>query len=280
MADAVDAYLLLGAAARLFEKPGSELTAEERQQTVALAEKEQLMQQKILGSEEAAGISVSDEEVATARAEIAGRYPSHGDYLEALARNGMNETSLSASLVNTLRVGKVMQQVAAAVSVGDEEVKDYYHANTAKFERPELREARHILITINSRYPENRRKAVKQRLQKIAAELSEKPEAFADLAMRHSECPTALEGGSLGKVPAGKLYAALDAVLSGMAEGETSGMIESPMGMHLLRCDRIHAAGIAPLEEAAPIIRAHLLKSRISKAQKQWIRSLFDGEAL
>ena len=279
MADTVDAYLLLNASAQLFAKPTSELTDEERQQAIELAAKEQLMQQKILESVEAAGVPIDEAELERAKEEVAGRFPTAEEFIEDLEKNGLSEASLTEALGNALRVEKVMQKVAAAASVSDEEVAAFYNANTEKFDRPELREARHILITINPQYPENRRKVVKERLKKIAAELAEHPESFADLAMRHSECPTALDGGFLGKLPQGKLYAELDEVLFTMAEGEISGMIESPMGMHLLRCDHIHAAGIAPLEEAAPTIREHLLKPRISMAQKQWIKSLFAAEA-
>ena len=280
MVDTVDAYLLLNAAAQLFEKPTSELTDEERQQAIELAGKEQLMQQKILESVEAAAVPVDAAELTKAKEEIAARFPTAEEFIEDLERNGLSEESLTESLGHALRVEKVMEKVASTVSVSDEEITAFYHENREKFDRPELREARHILITINPQYVENSRKAVNARMKKLSAELSKKPDTFADLAMRHSECPTALEGGLLGKLPQGKLYAELDEVLFTMAEGEISGMIESPMGMHILRCDHIHAAGIAPLEEAAPMIREHLLKPRISMAQKQWIKSLFAAEAV
>ena len=40
---------------------------------------------------------------------------------------------------------------------------------------------------------------------------------FADLASRHSECPTALEGGRLGEVVPGQLFPSLDAALFALA---------------------------------------------------------------
>ncbi|HKI62611.1 MAG TPA: nitrogen fixation protein NifM [Mariprofundaceae bacterium] len=279
MIDAVDAYLLLNAAAQLFEKAPSDLNETEWKEAVALAEKESLLQQKILDSEQAVNVAVSEDEIANARAELEGRYPSRREFLEDIARNGMNESTLSDSLANSLKVEKTMHMVAEAVSVSDAEVESFYSENTSKFEHPELREARHILITINNEYPENRKKAVRARLKKVLEKLHDKPDAFAELAMRHSECPTALEGGVLGKLPEGKLYPELDRQLFKMAEGEVSDLVESPMGLHILRCDRIHPAGLAPLQEVDQLIREHLLKPRISKVQKQWIRGLFAGEA-
>jgi len=278
MVEAVDPYLLLNAAAQLFGKAPSELDEAQWQEAVALAGKESLLQARILESREADGSGVTQEELDEALAGLRAAYDSHTAFLEDLLKNGMNESTLTSAGEEKLRVEKIMQVVAEAVTVSDADVEAFYLANPDKFTHDELREARHILITINTQFPENRRKAVRARLKKIAGELQGRPGSFADLALKHSECPTALEGGVLGKLPQGKLYAELDRMLFAMGEGEDSAIIESPIGMHILRCERIHPAGIVPLKEAADSIRDHLLQSRRSSAQKQWIRSLFASE--
>lgn len=275
MVEAVDPYLLLNAAVQLFGKASSELDKAQWDEAVALASRESLLQARILESQEAEGIGVRQEELDEALTGLKASYDSHAAFLEDLAANGMNESTLARAVEEKLRVEKIMQKVAEAVTVSDADIEAFYQANPDKFTHNELREAGHILITINNQYPENRRKVARARLKKIAAELEENPESFAGLALKHSECPTALEGGVLGKLPQGKLYAELDCMLFAMGEGELSGIIESPMGMHLLRCGRIHPAGVAPLEEAADSIREHLLQSRRSSAQKQWIKRLF-----
>jgi len=277
MVEAVDPYLLLNAAAQLFEKAPADLDEGQWRQAVELAERESLLQQKILASDEAAGIDITDEELTAAMASVEERYPGRREFLEDLARNGMNEQTLAASLTASLKMEKCLAQVAATVTVSDAEVERFYRENLEKFERPELREARHILITINDEFEENRPKAVKARIKKIADELKESPESFADLAMRHSECPTALEGGYLGKLPEGKLYPALDAALFEMSEGEIRSPLQSPMGLHILRCEKIHEAGTAPFDEAQESIRGYLLAPHVLAAQKQWIRGLFSG---
>jgi len=277
MVEAVDPYLLLNAAVQLFQKAPADLEESQWQQAVELAEKESLLQQKILASEEAAGIDIGDEELTAALASVEERYPGRREFLEDLARNGMNEQTLAESLKASLKVEKSMEKVASVITVGDDEVEAFYREHPEKFEHPELREARHILITINDEFKENRPKAVKARIQKIADELKDNPDAFDDLAMRHSECPTALEGGYLGKLPEGKLYPALDKALFEMAEGEIRSPLKSPIGLHILRCEKIHAAGTAPLAEAENSIRDYLLAPRQRAAQKQWIRGLFSG---
>lgn len=279
MVEVTDAYLVLNAAVQLFGKGPAALDEEQRRQAEALAAKEGTMQARILASDEAAMVSVSEEEIEAARADIEKRYDSHADFLAELMRNGLNERSLTSSLANSLKVEKVLEQVAATVELTDAEIAEAYEASKQHFEHPELREARHILITINNDYPENRRKAVKQRIQQLRQQLrqqlGEAPESFADLALRHSECPTAMEGGYLGKLPKGKLYNELDRMLFAMQPGEISELIESPMGMHILKCERIYPAGTMPLAEAAELIRERLLAARRTAVQKQWIKRLF-----
>ena len=71
------------------------------------------------------------------------------------------------------------------------EIGIYYHLHPEQFVKPEMREAWHILISINPDYPENTRETARTRLEEISAKLQKKPHKFADLALKHSECPTA-----------------------------------------------------------------------------------------
>lgn len=273
--ESVNPYLLLMAASRLFEKSPADLDETQWWKAAEQASKEQALHRRILDSDEAAAITVTPAELVEAKSEIEGRYPDHQSYLEDLARNNLNESTLTDALGDELKVEKTVSSVAdAAGSVGDEAVRAYYDEHLDKFTHTELRRARHIMITINNQYPENRRKAVAARMAKVEKELKKSPGKFADLAMRFSECPTALEGGQLGKLPQGKLYPELDEVLFAMAEGEISQPVESPMGLHILLCEKIFPAGTAPFEEAEAKIREHLEKLHRYDVQKAWIRKL------
>ena len=66
---------------------------------------------------------------------------------------------------------------------------------------------------------------------------------FAEAALRHSQCPIALEGGKLGIVKRAQLYAELEPAAFALAEGEISALLESPIGLHIVRCDEILSPG-------------------------------------
>ena len=111
-------------------------------------------------------------------------------------------------------------------------------------------------------------------MQDISVKLQKKPYKFADLALKHSECPTALQGGVLGIVPRGKLYPELDAVLFSLKVGAISDIVESEIGYHLLLCKQIQKAETLSLQKATPKIR-QLMNDRSRQAcQRAWLAGL------
>ncbi|MDD4930192.1 MAG: peptidylprolyl isomerase [Gallionella sp.] len=155
--------------------------------------------------------------------------------------------------------------------------KNYlYHPE--QFRRPETRLARHILLTINEDYAKNTRAVAQARIREIADRLAKDPPCFEEQALKHSECPTALQGGELGDLPRGKLYPELDEVLFNLPANSISAVVESIIGFHLLRCDAITEAVVLSLEQASPHIRTLLEQKHRSVCQKAWIKQLRDGQ--
>lgn len=143
-------------------------------------------------------------------------------------------------------------------TVSDTDAELFYRLNPERFARPERRTVRHILITYTT--PPERAAAVAL-LDDLAAQLRAGAD-FADLALRHSQCPTALQDGLVGSVPRGQLFPPLDAALFSMAAGEISAVVETEVGLHLLRCDAILPADTIPFEQVRARIVAALDKVR------------------
>ena len=101
---------------------------------------------------------------------------------------------------------------------------------------------------------------------------------FAEAALRHSQCPTALEGGKLGTVKRQQLYAELEPAAFALAAGEISAVLESPIGLHIIRCDEILPSGMLPFAEVRQRIIERLTDKRRSEAQKAWIKALPAGK--
>jgi parvulin-like peptidyl-prolyl isomerase len=90
--------------------------------------------------------------------------------------------------------------------------------------------------------------------------------------------PTALEGGKLGDLPRGKLFPELDKALFEMKAGEVSGVLESELGFHVLRCDAITEASVLGFAQAKPHIRKLLEQKRKRACQQAWVKQLLKGK--
>ena len=143
-----------------------------------------------------------------------------------------------------------------------------------RFVRPETRTLRHILVTINDTLPGSERSAALAKIETVRARLVKDPKRFAEQALKHSECPTAMNGGLLGTLPRGQLYAELEPVAFALAVGQLSDVVESPIGFHVLRCDAIVPQRLAALDDVRTRIHDHLAGQRKKICQKSWINGL------
>jgi nitrogen fixation protein NifM len=272
------AYLELKAAQNLYGKPPAALEADEHERVQRVAAKQYGLEARVLAAVEARDAVVPQATLAAALAEVKKRYADDADFHADLQHNGLDEARFTDALARELRVEAILEKVGTrAARVSDIDVELYYQYHPEQFRRAETRRARHILVTVNDDLPDNTRAAAQARIEAVAARLARDPQRFEEQAMKHSECPTALQGGLLGELPQGQLYPELDAALFRMHAGETSEILESPMGLHLLRCDAITPAAVLGPKEARGPIRTLLEQRRKRVCQQAWIKQLLDN---
>ena len=268
-------YLILRIALNTHQKNPMDLSAEQLKQVHHQAHHQLELETKILASQEATELIVPAQQLQAALAEIQARYDDEEEFIRDLAKNQLDIEGFQAALYRELRVTAILERVAArAEAISEGAVEHYYHTHEEKFHLPETRTVRHILITINDDYEENRRDAARERILHLSDRLKRQPELFAELAQRHSECATALQGGLLGRVQRGQLYAELDQVLFMMQEAQISQLVESELGFHLLFCEKIHFPAHIPLEAAYPKILELLQKHQRALSQRNWLAQL------
>jgi len=268
-------YLVLKLARELFQKSPNNLEPPERKRVDHVAARQSRIEQRILDTLEAAQVIIPASSLNTALTEIRARYASEEDYLTDLAHAGLHPASLKTAVQRDLKLNAVLERIAsqsAAVSATDVEI--FYLIHREKFRRAENRTLRHILVTIDEQVSGSERLMAYRKADGIRARLLKDPKAFSDLALRHSECPTALNGGLLGTVQRGTLYAELETAAFALKAGELSEIVESPLGFHLMQCVTIEAACILPLAAVQDQIATHLEESRRSACQKAWISGL------
>ncbi len=274
------AYLALKAAQKIYGKAPAALQPEESERVLTMAQKQHQLETRILATPEARDAIVPASTLELAMQEIRGRYQSEEEFIDDMARNSLDETGFASALEREMKVEAILEKVGTRTeSVSDMDVELYYQYHPEQFRRPETRLARHILITINDTIAENTREAAFKRISEIATRLAKEPQRFEEQALKHSECPTALDGGKLGDLPRGKLFPELDAALFGLKAGEVSGVLESELGFHVLRCDAVTEASVLGFAEAKQHIRKLLEQKRKRVYQQAWIKQLLGNNS-
>lgn len=268
-------YLTLKLAAQLFAKPLEALAADELRRVRIVATRQQEIEALILSTPEAAGVMLPEASIEASLKEIRDRYGSDEDYHADLDRIGLDAASLRQAVERDMRVEALLEKVGArAAAVSDTEVEIFWFMHKERFRRAETRVLRHILVTINEQLTGNERGTARASIEAIRARLLKNPERFAEQALKHSECPTAMNGGLLGRVPRGQLYPELETVAFALTEGELSPIVESELGWHLIHCETIESERHSKFDEVRQTIRDHLEQQRRGTCQKSWINAL------
>ncbi|TBV09698.1 nitrogen fixation protein NifM [Stutzerimonas kirkiae] len=268
-------YLLLKVAHERFGRGPGELDEGQLQQARRIVERHLQIEGAVLRSPQALGVVIPPAQVEQAWTQIGERYASPAALQQALHDSGLDGRQVRGLLARELKVEAVLERVCAGLpALSDTDLGLYYFNHPERFLRPPSRQARHILITVNPDYPENIREAALARIEAIAGRLRSKPERFAEQALKHSECPTSLQGGQLGNIRPGMLYPELDACLFALQPGRIGPVVESPLGFHLLLCEAVVPAMQLPLEAVLPHLRETLQQRQRQAHQRRWLESL------
>lgn len=99
--------------------------------------------------------------------------------------------------------------------------------------------ARHILVQYKGARGADAsitrsKEEARARAEQLFQQLVEKHKDFAELAREASDCPSAKEGGELGRFTRGDLVPAFESALFQLRVGEVSGVVETPFGFHII----------------------------------------------
>ncbi len=272
--DSYDAYLNLRTSLFHFGCFPFQLEDESEMETLATEVlKQHTINASVRSSPEYSQIVVPEQELEHALQEIYEQIPAGLELDDVLMQNGLTHLTLRDAVALDLRVASALNHVAEQQpEVSDMDAELFYRLHSERRVVPERRTVRHILVTINDQFAENRREAALFRIRKVRRELIKKPFKFEKFARSTSECPTALEGGLLGTFTSGQLYPEIDEVLLGMVEGEISEVVESTLGFHVLKCEAISPGREIPFEDVREKIKSALRQRNQRDAQRRWLQ--------
>lgn len=196
-----------------------------------------------------AGVQPRDEEIAEFVEQEVGaaqqRFGTEAEFRSALAASGMTleqyREMISQQYRNRLQVQRFMQQRIASAprpGVSDVEIREVFETQASALgTRPATVSFQQILIDVQP--SEEARAAARARAEEVLAELGGGAN-FEVLARRYSVDPGSREqGGDLGWFRRGRMVPAFENVVYSMRPGQTSGIVETDFGFHIIRLDRV-----------------------------------------
>ena len=129
-----------------------------------------------------------------------------------------------------------LESLKKDVKVPEDELRKYYAENEKRYTAPEERRASHILIKAEKGMPQAELDKAKAKAEGLLAEVRKNPSSFAELARKNSEDPGSAEkGGDLDFFGRGAMVKPFEDAAFGLKAGETSGLVQSDFGYHIIR---------------------------------------------
>ncbi len=151
------------------------------------------------------------------------------------------------------------------VTVTDRDVDAYYQEHKDEFKEPEQVCASHILIKVKAK-PQDQDGHPEAEARALAESLLAQVKAGADLAAlakKSSEDQgSAAQGGDLGCFFRGQMVPEFDNAAFSLASGQTSDLVKSPFGFHIIRAVSHREESTATLTQVKDRIRASILDQR------------------
>ena len=160
--------------------------------------------------------------------------------------------------VNLAYVTLAVEDLKADVSVSEEEIEQEYQDNIALYKTTEERRVSHILIEFG-----DDKDAAKEKAESLLAEVEQGAD-FADLAEANSaDTFSAENGGDLDFITAGMMDPSFDEAAFAISNvGETSEVIETEFGYHIIKLTDMKPVETTPLAEVRDEIEAQLLTDK------------------
>ena len=159
------------------------------------------------------------------------------------------------------------------VSITPQELQQYYRQHQDEFRIPETVTVRHILIKTptpdaNGKMDQKAVDAARAKAEDIAKQLKAGA-SFADLAKKYSEdASTAKDGGLLPPITRGRTVPEFEQAAFGTPVGQTTGVIRTSYGFHIIHVEARQEARLKPLDEVKAEIEP-ILKKQKAQAEAQ-----------
>lgn len=180
-------------------------------------------------------VTATEKEVAEVLESLRAQLPSGVTMDDLLKKNNLDMAKMREEIGVNIRINKlVTQELGGKVTASDKEITDFFNKNRDQFKQPESVHARHILIAKSAAdtdkvKAEKRAKAEELRKQLVAGA------DFAEMAKKHSDCPSKAGGGDLGTFTRGQMVKPFEDAAFSQAKQAIGPVVETEFGYHIIQ---------------------------------------------
>lgn len=223
----------------------------------------------------AKGLKIPSSVVGEEISKMSKRFKTRDDFVAAYKASGFTEKTLARITERRLLAEKIRAaEVDGKVTVTPEKVKSHYTENISRYSKPEEFRASHILVKVDPASTSEQRQALRLKAEALVKRLHN-GEKFEDLALNESDDLSKIKGGDLGYFHLGQAVAEFEAALLSMKPGETSKVVESLYGYHIIRLTERRAPRQIPFDEIQDKIRKDLVESEKKQLLESWMNGLY-----
>jgi peptidyl-prolyl cis-trans isomerase C len=236
---------------------------------------EELISQELLAQEATKlGVKVDGALVNDRLKTLKSRFPSEEEFKNVLSRNNLSESELKSQMERGLLIHEVLsREVIQKVTISPQESKEYYDTHPEDFKQPEQVRASHILIRLEPKAEADQKAKARWEIEEVRKKLS-KGGDFATLAKEFSQCPSKTEGGDLGFFERGQMAKPFEDAAFSLKPGQTSGIVETEFGYHLIRVTEKKPAGMLPYETVKGELEEHLKEAKTRMEAGRYVEGL------
>ncbi|RJP96352.1 MAG: peptidylprolyl isomerase [Desulfobacteraceae bacterium] len=236
-----------------------------------------LIDQEVLYQESVAeGIKVDPAEVSKELANFKKQFETEEAFKKQIAQMNFTEEVIVTQITRSKSIQKFIEaKVMPGIVISDEDVKKYYDSHPDEFKLKERVHASHILVKVDPKSPdaEKDKKAALKKIEGIKAKI-DKGGDFAKLAEENSDCPSKAKGGDLGFFERGQMVKPFEDAAFGLKPGETSGIVETQFGYHIIKCQEKKEASTLPLDEVKENLKNKLKDDRFKETFPAYMETL------
>jgi peptidyl-prolyl cis-trans isomerase C len=187
----------------------------------------------------------------------------------------MTLEKLRADTRANMQITAMLQaELDAKTAVSADQVNDFYVKNPAAFQQGERVKASHILVRVQANADSAEREKARAKAAGILADLKAGKD-FGELAKQHSDDPgSGAQGGDLGYFQRGQMVPPFEQAAFALPVGQTSDLVTSDFGFHIIRVTDRQAGRTQPLDEVKADIEEYLLGQNREQQTRVFVETL------